>query len=58
MTDAGLIVLVSLISPFRAERELACAIVEPELVLTGHDVAPATLAERVVNLLRQRHIVD
>jgi bifunctional enzyme CysN/CysC len=106
MADAGLIVLVSLISPFRAERELARAIVEhdqfievyvdtplavceardpkglyrrarageirnftgidsayeppldPELVLTGSDVAPATLAERVVELLRQRGIVD
>ena len=30
---------------------------EPELVLTGSDVAPAALAERVVDLL-QRRIVD
>ena len=102
----GLIVLVSLISPFRAERELARATVEddqfievyvdtplavceardpkglyrrarageirnftgidsayepplePELVLTATEVAPAALAERVADLLRQRRIVD
>jgi bifunctional enzyme CysN/CysC len=106
MADAGLIVLVSLISPFRAERELARSIaehdqfievyvdtplavceardpkglyrrarageirnftgidsayeppLEPELVLTGSGVPAAALAERVVDLLRERRVVD
>jgi bifunctional enzyme CysN/CysC len=106
MADAGLIVLVSLISPFRAERELARAIVEhdqfievyvdtplavceardpkglyrrarageirnftgigsdyeppvePELVLTSSTIPPAELAERVIQILRWRNIVD
>ena len=106
MTDAGLIVLVSLISPFRAERELARSIVEhdqfievyvdtplavceardakglyrrarageirnftgidsayepplePEIVLTSDAVPPAELAERVVQLLRRRRMID
>jgi bifunctional enzyme CysN/CysC len=106
MADAGLIVLVSLISPFRAERELARAIVEhdqfvevyvdtplavceardakglyrrarageirnftgidsdyeppvePELVLTSSTTAPAELAERVIDVLRWRHVID
>ena len=43
MTDAGLVVLVSFISPFRAEREMARALFEPGEFLEVH--VDTTLAE-------------
>ena len=106
MADAGLIVLVALISPFRAEREMARRIVEhgdfievyvdtplhicetrdakglyrkarsgllpnftgidspyeipadPDLTLTGVGTPPGPLAQRVVEWLQRRGIVD
>jgi len=45
MTDAGLIVLVSFISPFRAEREMARALMEPGEFLEIHIDAPLALVE-------------
>ena len=106
MADAGLVVLVSLISPFRAEREMARRIVEhgefievyvdtplevcetrdvkglyrrarsgllpnftgidspyeipdePELTLTGVGTPPEELAQRVVEILLHRGVID
>ncbi|HEY1070167.1 MAG TPA: sulfate adenylyltransferase subunit CysN [Thermomonas sp.] len=46
MTDAGLIVLVSFISPFRAERELARALFEPGEFLEVYVDTPLAEAER------------
>jgi len=43
MTDAGLVVLVSFISPFRAERDMARALFEPGEFLEVH--VDTTLAE-------------
>ena len=46
MTDAGLIVLVSFISPFRAEREMARALFEPGEFLEVFVDTPLAEAER------------
>jgi bifunctional enzyme CysN/CysC len=46
MVDAGLIVLVSFISPFRAERALARELVEPGEFCEVHVDAPLEVAER------------
>ena len=43
--DAGLIVLVSFISPFRSERDMARAMVEPDEFLEIHVDAPLHVAE-------------
>ena len=45
MTDAGLIVLVSFISPFRAEREMARALMAPGEFVEIHIDAPLEAAE-------------
>jgi len=45
MTDAGLIVLVAFISPFRAEREMARALVPPDAFLEVHVDAPLEVVE-------------
>jgi adenylylsulfate kinase-like enzyme len=45
MTDAGLIVLVSLISPFRAERELARSIVEHDQFIEVYVDTPLAVCE-------------
>jgi bifunctional enzyme CysN/CysC len=105
MVDAGLIVLVSLISPYRSERQLARELVEageffeifvdtplavcvdrdpkglyrkaregairnmtgidspyeppeqPELVLPGADAAPQQLADRVIEMMKNRNVL-
>ncbi|HQW59067.1 MAG TPA: sulfate adenylyltransferase subunit CysN [Thermomonas sp.] len=46
MTDAGLIVLVSFISPFRAEREMARALFEPGEFLEVFVDTPLAVAEQ------------
>ena len=46
MTDAGLVVLVSFISPFRAEREMARALFEPGEFLEVYVDTPLAEAER------------
>jgi bifunctional enzyme CysN/CysC len=46
MVDAGLIVLVSLISPFRAERKMARELVEPGEFVEVHVDTPLAEAER------------
>ena len=46
MTDAGLIVLISFISPFRAEREMARAMFEPGEFLEVFVDTPLAVAER------------
>ena len=46
MVDAGLIVLVSFISPFRAERDLARSLFEPGEFLEVHVDTPLAEAER------------
>ncbi|MBO0874394.1 MAG: adenylyl-sulfate kinase [Pseudonocardia sp.] len=46
MVDAGLIVLVSFISPFRAERALARELVEPDEFCEVYVDAPLEVAER------------
>ena len=46
MTDAGLVVLVSFISPFRAEREMARALFEPGEFLEVHVDTSLAEAER------------
>ncbi|KAA5834918.1 adenylyl-sulfate kinase [Saccharopolyspora hirsuta] len=46
MVDAGLIVLVSAISPFRAERALARSLVEPGEFCEVHVDVPLAVAER------------
>ena len=46
MTDAGLVVLVSFISPFRAEREMARALFAPGEFLEVHVDTPLAEAER------------
>ncbi len=45
MVDAGLIVLVSFISPFRAERQLARSLVQPDEFIEIHVNAPLHVAE-------------
>ncbi len=45
MTDAGLVVLVSFISPFRAERDLARSRVEPGEFVEVHVDTPLAVAE-------------
>lgn len=45
MTDAGLIVLVAFISPFRAEREMARALMAPDEFLEIHIDAPLAVVE-------------
>jgi bifunctional enzyme CysN/CysC len=45
MVDAGLIVLVSFISPFRAERQLARGLLEPGEFLEVHIDAPLDIVE-------------
>jgi bifunctional enzyme CysN/CysC len=45
MAEAGLIVLVSLISPFRAEREMARRIVEPGAFVEAHVDTPLDVCE-------------
>jgi bifunctional enzyme CysN/CysC len=45
MVDAGLIVIVSFISPFRAEREMARSLFEPGEFLEIHVDAPLAVAE-------------
>jgi bifunctional enzyme CysN/CysC len=46
MTDAGLIVLVSFISPFRAEREMARALFEPGEFVEVFVDTPLAVAEQ------------
>ncbi len=46
MADAGLIVLVSFISPFRAERDMARAMVEEDEFFEIHVATPLAVAER------------
>lgn len=45
MADAGLVVLVSLISPLRIQRELARNLIGPELYFEVHVDAPLSVAE-------------
>ncbi len=45
MVDAGLIVIVSFISPFRAERQMARSLFEPEEFLEIHVDAPLSVTE-------------
>jgi bifunctional enzyme CysN/CysC len=45
MVDAGLVVLVSFISPFRAERDLARSMVEPDEFVEVHVNTPLEVAE-------------
>jgi len=45
MTDAGLIVLVSFISPFRAERRMARALFDPGEFFEVHVDTPLAVAE-------------
>ena len=45
MADAGLIVLVSFISPFRAERQMARAMMEPGEFIEIHVDTPLEVAE-------------
>ena len=45
MVDAGLIVIVSFISPFRTEREMARALFEAGEFLEIHVDAPLAVAE-------------
>jgi bifunctional enzyme CysN/CysC len=46
MVDAGLIVLVSFISPFRAERKLARSLFDPDEFLEVYVDTPLAVAER------------
>jgi bifunctional enzyme CysN/CysC len=46
MVDAGLVVLVSFISPFRAERDMARAMVEPGEFVEVHVDTPLDVAEQ------------
>ena len=46
MTDAGLIVLVSFISPFRAERRLARALFDPGEFVAVYVDTPLAVAEQ------------
>ncbi len=46
MVDAGLIVLVAFISPFKAEREMARALMEPDEFIEVHVDTPLAVAER------------
>ena len=45
MVDAGLIVLVAFISPFKAEREMARALMEPDEFIEVHVDTPLAVAE-------------
>ena len=69
--DAGMIVLASFISPFRAERRMVRDMLEPgefidspyeapeqpELLLEGASASAQSMAERVLDLLRVRGII-
>ncbi len=46
MVDAGLIVLVAFISPFKAERAMARALMEPDPFIEVHVDTPLAVAER------------
>jgi bifunctional enzyme CysN/CysC len=46
MVDAGLIVLVSFISPFRAERQMARSLFEPEEFVEVYVDTPLEVAEK------------
>ncbi len=46
MVDAGLIVLVAFISPFKAERAMARALMEPDEFIEVHVDTPLAVAER------------